>query len=118
MLRDFTFIDDVVEGLLSIIGRVPERLSDGARYEVYNLGNSSPVSLLQFVDTLERLLMEEGLMASPAQREFLPMQKGDVMETFADTTHLVDHFGFSPNTSVEDGLRSFVLWYKDFYKIG
>ena len=113
--RDFTYIDDVVEGIINVMAKPPAETEDGAPYKIYNIGNNSPENLLYFVDTLEKHLLVEGLISKPAEREFLPMQKGDVYQTYADVIDLEKDFDFKPNTSLDKGLLKFVKWYKDFY---
>jgi UDP-glucuronate 4-epimerase len=111
MLRDFTYIDDVVTGVAAVLGHVPAPDERGVRHKVYNIGNSAPVRLLDFIDTLERVLLEEGAILGPVARELLPMQPGDVYQTCADTSALQRDFGFAPGTPLEDGLRAFARWY-------
>ena len=113
--RDFTYIDDVVEGIINVMAKPPAETEDGAPYKIYNIGNNSPENLLYFVDTLEKHLLVEGLISKPAEREFLPMQKGDVYQTYADVIDLEKDFDFKPNTLLDKGLLKFVKWYKDFY---
>lgn len=115
MKRDFTYIDDIVKGIVAIMQKIPEETSDGVSYKVYNIGNSHPEDLLTFVNTLEECLKEVGIISKPVVKEFLPMQPGDVYQTFADTSELEKDFGFKPHTTVREGLRSFVEWYKKFY---
>lgn len=115
MWRDFTYIDDIVTGVVNVMGRAPEPNEDGVRYKVYNIGNNHPEPLMGFVDTLERVLMEEGVIDKPAVRELLPMQPGDVYQTYADVTDLERDFGFKPSTPLEEGLRKFARWYKEYY---
>lgn len=115
MMRDFTYIDDIVTGVLNIMGKVPELNSDGVKYKVYNIGNNKPESLLYFVETLENCLLKEGIIDSPAEKEFLPMQPGDVYQTYADVDDLINDFGFKPNTSLKEGLTHFAKWYKKYY---
>lgn len=117
MRRDFTYIDDIVTGVVDVMGCVPEETKDGARYKVYNIGNNSPESLMGFVEILERVLMEEGVIAQPTQHELLPMQPGDVYQTYADVAELERDFGFKPSTKLEDGLRKFAQWYKQYYEL-
>ncbi len=117
MFRDFTYIDDIVTGIEKVLKKYPDFSEDGARFKVYNIGNSKPESLLYFVETLERCLIKEKLISAPAKKEFLPMQSGDVYQTYADVDELITDFGFSPSTTLEDGLTRFVAWYKDFYNI-
>lgn len=116
MKRDFTYIDDIVTGIVNVMKKPPEENADGALYKVYNIGNNKPEDLLYFVETLEKCLMREGIIASPAEKEFLPMQPGDVYQTYADVDDLMKDFNFKPNTSLEEGLSRFAKWYKEFYK--
>ena len=116
MYRDFTYIDDIVTGVVDVMQKEPEENEDGVQYKVYNIGNNKPESLMYFVETLEKCLMREGLIDTPAEKEFLPMQPGDVYQTYADVTELVRDFGFQPSTSLEDGLGRFAKWYREFYK--
>lgn len=115
MSRDFTYIDDIVEGVINVMGKRPDETEDGAKYKVYNIGNNQPESLLYFVETLEKCLIEEGIIEKEGEREFLPMQPGDVYQTYADVDDLVQDFNFKPSTSLEDGLRKFARWYKEYY---
>lgn len=119
--RDFTYVDDIVEGVVRVMGRVPEDCGTGARYKVYNIGNSEPVQLLEFVDTLQHVLVEEGVLPEDydfaAHRELVPMQPGDVVETYADCSELERDFGYHPATRLEEGLRAFAKWYREYYKI-
>ncbi len=114
LYRDFTYIDDVVTGILRVMERPPEADASGARHKVYNIGNSSPAPLAHFVDVLEQCLMEAGILSSPAVRELLPMQPGDVYRTCADMDAFVRDFGFRPGTSLENGLARFAWWYKEY----
>ncbi len=109
MKRDFTYVDDVVEGVVRVIERPPE--GPGVRAKVYNIGNSAPVDLMHFIGTLERLL------GKTARKEMLPMQPGDVPATYADVTPLEREFGFRPQTSLEDGLEQLVRWYREYYRV-
>lgn len=124
--RDFTYVDDIVEGIRRIICGAPSKLTgeDGLplpAYSIYNIGNNHPERLLDFVDILQEELVEQGLLPSDfdfeAHKEFVPMQAGDVPITYADVSELEKNFGFKPKTELRDGLREFVKWYKDFYKI-
>jgi UDP-glucuronate 4-epimerase len=117
MKRDFTYIDDIITGVVNVIGKVPGETEDGAPYKIYNIGNNKPENLLYFVETLERCLMQEGMIDKPAEKEFLPMQPGDVYQTYADVDDLVRDFSFKPNTNLKDGLSRFVKWYKEYYKL-
>lgn len=122
--RDFTYIDDIVEGVQRVIHKAPERKigEDGLPeppYAVYNIGNSNPENLLDFVQILqEELIRSEVLPADydfESHKELVPMQAGDVAITFADTSALEKDFGFKPSTSLRDGLRRFAHWYKEYY---
>jgi UDP-glucuronate 4-epimerase len=115
MCRDFTYIDDIVTGIVEIINRIPDETKDGAKYKIYNIGNSHPESLSYFVETLERVLMEEGVIDEPTAHELLPMQPGDVYQTYADVSDLENDLGFKPSTTLENGLRKFTRWYKGYY---
>ena len=123
--RDFTFVDDIVEGISRIMRHAPERQNgeDGlplAPYAVYNIGNSQPENLLDFVDILQQELIRAGVLPEDydfeAHKRLVPMQAGDVPVTFADTSALERDFGFRPHTPLREGLRSFAEWYKAFYQ--
>ena len=123
-LRDFTYVDDIVEGVMRVIARAPERRkgADGLPvppYAVYNIGNSHPENLLEFVDILQQELVAAGVLPADydfeAHKELVPMQAGDVPVTFADTSALERDFGFKPSTPLREGLRRFARWYKEFY---
>lgn len=123
-MRDFTYVDDIVEGVYRVMCKAPERKQgeDGLPeppYAVYNIGNSEPENLLNFVDILQQELIRAGVLPSDydfeAHKELVAMQPGDVPVTFADTTALERDFGFKPHTSLRDGLRRFAEWYKEFY---
>lgn len=118
MYRDFTYIDDIITGVVRVISRKPELTEDGVPYKIYNIGNSRPESLMNFVGILERLLAETGIVKGSVQKEYLPMQPGDVYQTYADVTELEYDIGFSPQMSLEDGLKKFVEWYSSVYSIG
>ena len=122
--RDFTYIDDIVEGVYKVMQNAPNRLNgeDGLPvppYALYNIGNNKPEDLLYFVDILQQELIKAGLLPADfdfeAHKELVPMQPGDVPVTYADTKALERDFGFKPNTSLKQGLHEFVKWYKDFY---
>lgn len=124
--RDFTYVDDIVEGIRRVMAKAPERKTgeDGLPvppYAVYNIGNSSPENLLDFVDILQQELVSAGVLPEDydfeAHKELVPMQPGDVPVTYADTSALERDFGFRPHTPLREGLRSFAKWYKEFYKI-
>ena len=109
MLRDFTYIDDIVTGIENILPCPPVADTNGDRYKIYNIGNNKPEKLLTFIETLENIIGIE------AKKEYLPMQPGDVYQTYADVSELEKNFGFKPQTSIKEGLTKFVEWYKDFY---
>ena len=122
--RDFTYIDDIVEGVVRVMQHAPERITgeDGLPlppYKVYNIGNSQPENLLDFVDILQQELVRAGVLpanyAFEAHKELVPMQPGDVPVTYADTTPLEHDFGFKPSTFLRNGLRVFAEWYAKFH---
>ena len=124
--RDFTYIDDIVEGVVRVMQHAPERKTgeDGLPvppYKVYNIGNSNPENLLDFVTILQEELIAAGVLPSDydfaAHKELVPMQPGDVPVTYADTTPLEEDFGFRPNTSLREGLRRFAQWYARYYGV-
>lgn len=117
MYRDFTYIDDIVTGVVNVMNKAPEANKDGVRYKVYNIGNNSPESLMDFVNTLEKKLMKYGIIDTVAEKELLPMQPGDVYQTYADVSELEKDFGFKPSTSLDEGLDRFAKWYREYYKI-
>ena len=118
MKRDFTYIDDIVTGVINVMNKPPVENEDGALYKVYNIGNNKPENLLYFVETLEKCLMKENIITKEAEKELLPMQPGDVYQTFADVDDLIRDFDFKPNTSLEEGLSRFAKWYREFYAEG
>ena len=122
ILRDFTYIDDIVEGVLRVIDHIPvpnphwsaqapDPSSSTAPYKIYNIGNSHPVKLMDFIQAIEEVI------GHPAEKVYLPMQPGDVYQTDADTTALQQELGFKPNKSIKDGVRETVEWYRSFYKL-
>lgn len=122
MRRDFTFVDDIVEGVMRVTdltpapdpnwtGAKPDPFSSNAPYRVYNIGNNNPVELMHLIHTLEKALGKEAI------KEYLPMQDGDVPATYADVDDLIRDAGFKPETSIEDGVGRFVAWFKDYYKV-
>lgn len=115
MYRDFTYIDDIVTGIINVMQKIPEKTYDGVPYKVYNIGNNKPENLMYFVDTLEQCLLDEGVIKQKGKRELLPMQPGDVYQTFADVSDLEKDFNFKPETTLKTGLAKFVKWYKDFF---
>ena len=123
--RDFTYVDDIVEGVMRVMQKAPEKVmgEDGLPippYAVYNIGNNQPENLLDFVTILQEELVRAGVLPEDydfeAHKELVPMQPGDVPVTYADTTALERDFGFKPSTSLRDGLRKFAKWYKEFYE--
>lgn len=122
--RDFTYVDDIVEGIKHVMQNAPEKHDgeDGLPlppYRVYNIGNSHPENLLEFVDILQQELIRAGVLPEDydfeAHKELVPMQAGDVPVTYADTSALERDFGFKPSTSLREGLRKFAEWYREFY---
>ncbi|MGP6193732.1 NAD-dependent epimerase/dehydratase family protein [Priestia megaterium] len=115
MRRDFTYVDDIVTGVINVMGKPPQANQDGVKYKIYNIGNNQPESLMYFVETLEKCLMKENIINKPAEKELLPMQPGDVYQTYADVDDLVKDFDFKPSTTLEEGLSKFAKWYKEYY---
>mgnify|MGYP004498354601 CR=1 FL=1 len=124
--RDFTFVDDIVEGVKRVMFKAPEKKNgeDGLPippYKVYNIGNSNPENLLDFVDILQQELVSAGVLPKDydfeAHKELVPMQPGDVPVTYADTSALERDFGFKPSTPLREGLRAFAKWYKEYYEV-
>ena len=124
--RDFTYVDDIVEGVVRVMQKAPEKKNgeDGLPippYAVYNIGNSNPENLLDFVQILSEELVRAGVLPEDydfeAHKELVPMQPGDVPVTFADTSALERDYGFQPSTSLRTGLRRFAQWYKEFYNV-
>ena len=122
--RDFTYVDDIVEGVIRVMQKPPEKMDgeDGLPvppYAVYNIGNNQPENLLDFVQSLSEELVRAGVLPEDydfeAHKELVPMQPGDVPVTYADTSALERDFGFKPSTTLREGLRKFAEWYKDFY---
>lgn len=122
MKRDFTYIDDIVEGIVRVIARIPAPSKEWngmepdpgtsfAPYAIYNIGNNSPVELSRFIEVLEDCLGRK------AEKNYLPLQSGDVPATYADIDDLSRDVGFRPATSIEEGIASFVSWYRDYYKV-
>ena len=116
MYRDFTYIDDIVKGVSAVMAKAPDVNEDGVRVKVYNIGNHQPVSLKFFVETLEDCLRKAGVIDHEAEKEFLPMQPGDVYQTYADVSELEKDFGFKPDTPLEVGLTAFAEWYAGYYR--
>jgi UDP-glucuronate 4-epimerase len=122
MVRDFTYIDDIVEGVIRVLDKpaeinrafdpaLPDPGTSNAPYRLFNIGNSQPTPLNDYIEALEEALGKK------AQRNLLPMQPGDVQATSADATELDNWVGFKPNTPVKEGVRRFVEWYREYYKV-
>lgn len=122
MLRDFTYIDDIVEGVVRVIdhnaesdskwsGKAPNPHSSKAPYKIYNIGNNNPVKLMDFIEAIEKEL------GKVAKKNMLPLQPGDVPATYANVEDLVSDLGYKPNTSIQEGIKNFVAWYREFFKI-
>ncbi len=120
--RDFTYIDDIVEGIIRVLDRPalpnpnwdnnnPDPATSSAPWRVYNIGNNNPVELMDYIEALESSL------GIKAEKEFLPLQPGDVPDTYADIDDLVEDFGYKPSMSVEEGIENFAKWYREFYKV-
>ncbi len=110
MWRDFTYIDDIVEGITKILVSPPKVNENGDQYKVYNIGNNKPEKIMDYFKALEDAL------GVKMKKNYLPMQPGDVYQTYANVDDLINDFGFKPSTSIEDGLNSFATWYKEYYK--
>lgn len=120
--RDFTYVDDIVEGLIRILDRpatanpdwrgdIPDPGTSRAPWRVYNIGNSSPVELMEYIGAIEKALGKK------AEVELLPLQPGDVPDTYANVDDLVEQFDYKPATTVESGIYRFVAWYRDYFKV-
>ncbi len=109
MKRDFTYIDDVIEGVVRVLDKSPSNLSDKPPYKIYNIGNNNPVDLQKFIATIEQII------GKSATKNLLPMQPGDVVATYADIDELIEDIAFQPTTSIEKGLEKFVQWYREYY---
>ncbi len=118
--RDFTYIDDIVTGVMNVMKQPPQKNEDGVKYKVYNIGNNQPENLLEFVDILQQELIRAGVLPSDydfeSHKELVPMQPGDVEITYADVRDLMKDFDFKPSTPLREGLRKFAMWYKEYYK--
>ncbi len=110
MLRDFTYIDDIIAGVENILCNPPAADEDGALYKIYNIGNNKPEKLMDYIAVLEKCLGKE------ARKEYLPMQPGDVYETYADVSGLMEDYGFKPSTTIEEGLGRFAKWFLSYYQ--
>ena len=122
MVRDFTYVDDIVEGVVRVLdrpaqpdpawnGAAPDPARSSARYRIYNIGNNNPVQLMRYIEVLEKCLGRK------AQLELLPIQAGDVPATMADVSALNDDIGYRPRTTVEEGVPKFVEWYRSYYRV-
>ena len=111
MYRDFTYIDDIVRGMENVLCNPPVQNDKGVSYNLYNIGNHKPVKLTDFIEVLERCL------GRAAVKEFLPMQPGDVYQTYADVSDLMRDYDFKPNTTIEEGLGKFAQWYREYYSV-
>jgi UDP-glucuronate 4-epimerase len=120
--RDFTYIDDIVEGVVRVMEKTPEPNSDWsgddpdpatsrAPWRVYNIGNNQPVELMRYIEVIEECLGKE------AEKNLLPMQPGDVPDTYADVAALTSDVGYKPDTPIEEGVRKFIDWYRDYYEV-
>ena len=111
MYRDFTYIDDIVYGVENILCNPPVQNEKGVSYKLYNIGNNRPEKLMDYIETLERCLGRK------AVKEFLPMQPGDVYQTYADVTELMRDYDFKPDTTIAEGLGKFAAWHREYYKV-
>ncbi|MDJ0596101.1 MAG: NAD-dependent epimerase [Pleurocapsa sp. MO_226.B13] len=109
MQRDFTYIDDVIEGVVRVMHKTPQGLDRQPPYKLYNIGNNSPVELLEFIKTIERL------MGKSTRKNLLHMQPGDVLSTYADVDELIKDVGFKPTTPIDRGIEKFILWYREYF---
>ncbi len=117
--RDFTYIDDIIVGIINVMNKVPEVNDNGVPYKIYNIGNNKPENLLDFVEILQQELINAGVLPKDydfeAHKELVPMQPGDVETTYADVDELIRDFDFKPSTSLREGLKKFAEWYKEYY---
>ena len=118
--RDFTYIDDIVTGVIKVMQKTPDFDEDGVQYKIYNIGNNKPENLLDFVDILQQELIRAKVLPKDydfeQHKKLVPMQPGDVEITYANVDDLIKDFNFKPQTSLREGLRAFAIWYKDYYK--
>lgn len=118
--RDFTYIDDIVTGVIKVMQKTPDFDEDGVQYKIYNIGNNKPENLLDFVDILQQELIRAKVLPKDydfeQHKKLVPMQPGDVEITYANVDDLIKDFNFKPQTSLREGLRVFAIWYKDYYK--
>lgn len=122
MERDFTYIDDIVEGIVKVAqkppegntawtGEAPDPGSSIAPYKIFNIGNQSPVKLMDFIEAIEQVLGKK------AKKNFLPLQPGDVPATYADVADLITVTGYNPNTPIQEGVKKFIDWYREYYQV-
>jgi len=122
MKRDFTYVDDIVEGIVRVLAKIPEgdREWNGicpdpgnsiAPYKLYNIGNNNPIRLNEFIEAIEKALDKK------AVKNYLPLQSGDVLGTWADISDLEKEMGYSPKTEIKNGIKQFVIWYDEFYQV-
>lgn len=118
--RDFTYIDDIVTGVIKVMQKTPDFDEDGVQYKIYNIGNNKPENLLDFVDILQQELIRAKVLPKDydfeQHKKLVPMQPSDVEITYANVDDLIKDFNFKPQTSLREGLRAFAIWYKDYYK--
>lgn len=117
LYRDFTYVDDIVEGIVRLISNPPEATTDHAAHKIYNIGNNSPIKLMTFIRALENALSKSLGREVIFEKIYEPMKAGDVPATYASTDRLQETVGFKPKTSIEDGLQKFTDWYVDYYKV-
>ena len=108
-MRDFTYIDDIIDGVLKILPNSPKSDENGAYYKIYNIGDNQPQKLMDFIETLEKYLGKKAI------KEFMPMQPGDVYQTYADISELIRDFEFRPTITMEEGIERFVRWFLEYY---
>jgi len=108
--RDFTYVDDIINGIISIINKFDSINFEDSNYKIYNIGNNKPVKLLEFITEIEKTT------GITAQKEMMPMQAGDVESTWADIDNLIADFDYEPKTNISEGVASFIEWYKEYYK--
>jgi UDP-glucuronate 4-epimerase len=110
MQRDFTYIDDIVEGVVRVIDNKPQRFQNEPPYKLYNIGNNKPVNLLHFIENIENALGKKAI------KQFEPIQAGDVTTTYANVDNLISDLGYAPKTQIDEGINKFVDWYLSYYK--
>ena len=115
MYRDFTYIDDIVQGIENVMNKAPEPDDGGVRHKIYNIGNGNPEKLLDFIEILENALLEENIIDKKGVKELLPMQPGDVYQTYADIAEMEKDFGFVSRIGLKEGLAQYAKWYAGYY---